>query len=54
MEMQLQELINQIKEDGVKVAESEADAIVNAAKEEDGAFERRCNPSGRKKSFNLF
>lgn len=34
MEMQLQELIDQIKKDGVEAAESKAEAIVKAAKEE--------------------
>ncbi len=33
MEVQLQELIDQIKKDGVEAAETEADAIVKAAKE---------------------
>jgi len=33
MEIQLKELIDQIKEDGVKAAETEADAILAAAKE---------------------
>ena len=34
MEIQLQELIDQIKKDGVKVAEAEADSILSAAKAE--------------------
>lgn len=34
MEMQLQELIDQIKKDGVEAAETKAEAIVNAAKAE--------------------
>ena len=34
MEIQLQELIDQIKKDGVEAAASEADAILNAAKAE--------------------
>lgn len=34
MEIQLQELIDQIKNDGVKVAETEADTILSSAKEE--------------------
>ncbi len=34
MEIQLQELIDQIKKDGVEVAETEAESILNAAKEE--------------------
>ena len=33
MEVQLQELIDQIKKDGVEAAETEAEAIVKAAKE---------------------
>lgn len=34
MEMQLQELIDQIKKDGVEAAETQADAIIEAAKTE--------------------
>ncbi|MGN1267147.1 MAG: hypothetical protein ACI4UH_04330, partial [Dorea sp.] len=34
MEIQLQDLIDQIKKDGVESAEAEADAILNAAKAE--------------------
>ena len=34
MEIQLQELIDQIKKDGVEVAETEAEAILKAAKAE--------------------
>ena len=34
MEIQLQELIEQIKKDGVQAAEAEAKSIVDAAKEE--------------------
>lgn len=34
MEIQLKELIDQIKEDGVKAAETEAESILNAAREE--------------------
>lgn len=34
MEIQLQELIEQIKKDGVEAAETEAEAILNAAKKE--------------------
>ena len=32
MEIQLQELIDQIKKDGVEAAETEAEAILNSAK----------------------
>ena len=35
MEIQLQELIEQIKKDGVEVAENEAKSIVDYAKEEE-------------------
>ena len=34
MEIQLQELIDQIKKDGVGVAETEAEKIISSAKEE--------------------
>ena len=34
MEIQLQELINQIKKDGVEAAETQAEAILDAAKAE--------------------
>ena len=34
MEIQLQDLIEQIKKDGVASAETEAEAIINAAKAE--------------------
>ena len=33
MEIQLQDLIEQIKKDGVEAAETEAEAIIKAAKE---------------------
>ena len=36
MEIQLQELIDQIKKDGVAAAEAEAEAIVSGAREKAG------------------
>jgi V/A-type H+-transporting ATPase subunit E len=47
MEIQLQELIDQIKQDGVKAAETEAAAILTAAKEE---AEKIINEANKKAS----